>query len=107
MEYQKIIDFLDNKQNKPSRFRIGNLVEMIDESRGTYNNDNQIKFKMSIIRSNLYDYSDAYILASRTIKTDWKEDNNSENKKMEEIKEQYLKIVRHLLSAWVILLILK
>ena len=32
MEYQKIIDFLDNKQNKPFRFRIGNLVEMIDES---------------------------------------------------------------------------
>ena len=70
MEYQKIIDFLDNKQNKPSRFRIRNLVEMINESRGTYNNDNQIKFKMSIIRSNLYNYSDGYILASRTIKTD-------------------------------------
>ena len=41
---------------------------MIDESRGTYSKDNQIKYKMSIIRSNLYDYSDAYILASRTIK---------------------------------------
>ena len=69
MEYKKIIDFLDNKLNKLSKFRIGNLVEMIDESRGTYNKDNQIKYKMSIIRSNLYDYSDAYILASRTIKT--------------------------------------
>ena len=41
---------------------------MSDESRGTFNKDNQIKFKTSIIRSILYDYSDTYKLSvSETI----------------------------------------
>ena len=37
------------------------------ESRGTYDVSNQIKFKTSMIRSNLCDYSYAYILVSGTI----------------------------------------
>ena len=41
---------------------------MSDESRGTFNKDNQIKFKTSMIRSILYDYSDTYKLSvSETI----------------------------------------
>ena len=32
-----------------------------------YKASSQIKFKTSMIRSNLYDYSDAYILVSGTI----------------------------------------
>ena len=68
MEYQKIIKLLDNTQNEPSKFR--NWVEINDESRGTYKVCNQIKFKTSMIRSNLCDYSDAYIPASGTITID-------------------------------------
>ena len=44
-----------------------NWVEIIDESRGTYNESNQIKFKTSMIRSNLCDYNDAYIHVKGTI----------------------------------------
>ena len=33
-----------------------------DKSRVTYNTNSQIKFKTSMIKSSLYDYSDAYIL---------------------------------------------
>ena len=43
---------------------------MSDESRGDYNNDhenNNVKFKTSVIRSGLCDYSDAYILVKGTI----------------------------------------
>ena len=52
--------------NQPSKFRTRNWVEINDSSRGNYDNSN-IKLKKSMIRSNLCDYSDAYILVSRTI----------------------------------------
>ena len=67
MEYQKIINLLENISNQPSKFRTKNWVEVNDESHGTYNVDNQIKFKTSILRSSLCDYSDAYILVSAAI----------------------------------------
>ena len=53
-------------QNEPSKFRTRNWVEINDKSRGTYKASNQIKFKMSMMRSNLCDYSDAYILVTGT-----------------------------------------
>ena len=42
-------------------------VDINDKSRGTYEASNQIKFKTSMIRSNLSDYSDAYIVVSGII----------------------------------------
>ena len=65
MEYQKIINILDDTTNQPSKFRTRNWVEINDESRGKY--DSSIKSKTSMIRSDLCDYSDAYILVSETI----------------------------------------
>ena len=63
MEYQKIANLLDdNKSNQPPKFRTKNWVEINDESRGTYNVNSQIKFKTTMLKSNLCDYSDAYIL---------------------------------------------
>ena len=67
MEYQKIANLLDNKTNQPSKFRIRNWVEINDESRGTYN-DSDMKFKTAMIRPNLCDYADVYILVKGTIK---------------------------------------
>ena len=43
MEYQKIINLLDNTSNQPSTLRTKNWVEINDESRGTYNTNSQIK----------------------------------------------------------------
>ena len=37
MEYQKIINLLDNTPNQPTKFRTKNWVEINDDSRGTYN----------------------------------------------------------------------
>ena len=62
MEYQKIANLLDNVSNQPSKFRTRNWVEINDEARGTYSPNKQIKFKTSMLRSSLCDYSDAYIL---------------------------------------------
>ena len=42
-------------------------VEINDEERGKYNTNSQIKFKTSLLRSSLCNYSDAYILVSGTI----------------------------------------
>ena len=55
----KIINWLDDTTNEPSKFRIGNWVEINDESRGMYNKSNQTRFETSIIISNLCDYIDA------------------------------------------------
>ena len=43
------------------------MVEINDESRGAYNVNSQIKFKTTLLKSSLCDYSDAYILVKRTI----------------------------------------
>ena len=68
MEYQKIANLLDDKtSNKPSKFRTKNFVEINDESRGTYNVNSQIKFKTTMLKSSLCDYSDTYILVKGTI----------------------------------------
>ena len=67
MEYQKIANLLNGESNKPSKFRTRNLVEINDEARGTYSPNKQIKFKTSMLRSSLCDYSDAYILVKGNI----------------------------------------
>ena len=58
MEYPKIISLLDGTKNQPSMFRTRKWVEINNESRGTYDNSSN-KFKTSIIRTNLCDFSDA------------------------------------------------
>ena len=67
MEYQKIVNLLNNESNKPSKFRIRNWIEINDESRGTYLVNKQIKFKTPMLRSSLCDYADAYILVKGNI----------------------------------------
>ena len=57
---------LVNASNQPSKFRTRNWVEINDESRGTYTG-NSIKFKTTMLRSNLCDYADAYMLVKGTI----------------------------------------
>ena len=67
MEYQKMINLLDNTPNHLSKFRRKNWVETDDDLRGTYNTNSQIKFKTSRLKSSLCDYSDACILVKGTI----------------------------------------
>ena len=67
MEYQKIINLLDNTSNQPSKFRAIHWVEINYGSRGTYNTNSQIKFNTLMLKSSLCDYSDAYIIVKRII----------------------------------------
>ena len=67
MEYQKTSNLIDDASNQPSKFRTNNWVQINDESRGTHNVNSQIKFKTTMLKSSLCDYSDAYILVKGTI----------------------------------------
>ena len=67
MEYQKIANLLDNVSNRQSKFRTKNWVEINDNATGNYFSTKQIRFKTSMLRSSLYDYSDAYITVKGNI----------------------------------------
>ena len=67
MEYQKIANFLNNESNQPSKSRTINWVEINDEARGEFSPNKQIRFKTAMLRCNLCDYSDAYILVKGNI----------------------------------------
>ena len=65
MEYQKIAILLSDESSKPSKFRTKYWVEINDDVRGVYSPNKQIRFKTSMLRSSLCDYSDAYILVKK------------------------------------------
>ena len=59
MEYQKIINSLDNINNQPSKFRTKTWFEVNNNARETYNSGNKLKLKTTMLRSSLCGYSDA------------------------------------------------
>ena len=67
MEYQKISNLLNEESNQPSKFKTKNWVEINDDARGVYSPNKQIRFKTTMLRSSLCDYSDAYILVKGNI----------------------------------------
>ena len=66
MKYKKDANSLDDVSNQPSKFKTRSWVEINDESRGIYTRDS-IKFKTAMLKSNLCDYADAYIVLNGTI----------------------------------------
>ena len=69
MEFQKIANFLDiNSDNEDlPKFVTKKWIEVYDQSEGNYNVNKEIRIKTSMIRSDLCDYSDAYILVTGNI----------------------------------------
>ena len=66
MEHQKIINLLDN-QTQPSKLITQKWVKMNDKPRGIYSINSNIRFKTTMLKSSLCDYSDAYILVKGAI----------------------------------------
>ena len=65
MEYQKITNLLGTTIDEVPRFITKRWVEVHDQSGSTgdrYKPNKQIRFKTSILRSDLCDYSNAYIV---------------------------------------------
>ena len=67
MEHQKIANLLDSASIKPSKLRTKNWVERNDDIRDAYSPNKQIRFKTTMLRSSLCDYSDAYIVVKGNI----------------------------------------
>ena len=67
MEYQKITNLLSNIPEKVSTFATKKWIDVPNQSGGSYNINKQIRFKISILQSDLCDYSDAYIAIKGTI----------------------------------------
>ena len=69
MEFQKITNFLDiNSDNKDlPKFVTKKWIEVYDQSEGNYDINKEIRIKTSMLRSDLCDFSDAYIVVKGTI----------------------------------------
>ena len=74
METQKIVNLLNDSENKSSKFATRKWYTINDQDNGQYGreneneNDSTIKFEAKVIKLNLSDYSDAYILGTGAIK---------------------------------------
>ena len=70
MEYQNITNLLDTTSDNILRFITKKWLEVHDESGSAEDRNKpskQIRFKTSMLRSDLYDFSDAYIVVKGTI----------------------------------------
>ena len=74
---------LDNTPNESSQFRTKNGVKINYDVRGMYNTNSQIKFKTSMLKSSLCDYSDTYILVKGTTSIAEQEGDNPNNNNKE------------------------
>ena len=74
MEFQKIVNFLDTTSDDKDlpRFVTKKWIEVYDQSGGNYNVNKEIRIKTSMLRSDLCDFSDAYIVLKGNIIVDKK-----------------------------------
>ena len=66
MEYDKINNLLDSESENLFKFVTRQYVK-VNSLSNTYNENKSIRFKTPILRSDLCNYSDAYILVKGTI----------------------------------------
>ena len=70
MEYQKIINLLDTTSDNVPRFITKKWIEVHDQSGSAEDRQKpskQIRFKTSMLRSDLCDFSDTYTVVKETI----------------------------------------
>ena len=69
MELKKIVNFLDTiSDNKDQlKFVTKKWVEVYDQSQENYNPNKEIRIKTSMLRSDLCDFNDAYIVVKGNI----------------------------------------
>ena len=115
MEFQKFTNFLDiTSDNKDlPKFVTKKWIEVYDQSEGNYNVNKEIRIKTSMLRSDLCDFNDAYIVVKGNITVNEKTftandfkapnntadnataTNNTNNNAFGE-KNWFLKIIHHL-----------
>ena len=78
MEYNKINNLLGSESENLSKFVTKEYVR-VNSLSNTYNENKSIRFKTPMLRSDLCDYADAYILVNGTITVTANGDNNNAN----------------------------
>ena len=84
MEYQKTIKGLGNIPDKAPKCITKKWIEFYHQSGNAndrYKESKQIRFKISMLQADLYDYSDAYIVVKGTISVT-RPNNNAYGKKL-------------------------
>ena len=82
MEFQKIVNFLDttsDDKDLPS-FVTKKWIEVYDQWEKIYNVNKEIRIKTSMLRSDLCDFSDAYIVVKGDIALKGNNNTNKRNK---------------------------
>ena len=84
MEFHKIVNFLDKTSDDKDlpRFINKNWIEVYDQSEGNYNVNREIRIKTSMLRSDLCEFSDAYIVVKGDITLEGDNDANKRNKNL-------------------------
>ena len=69
MEFHKIENFLDTTSDNKDlqKFVTKKWIEVYDQSSGYYNVNKESRIKTSMVRSDLCDFSDAYIVVKGNI----------------------------------------
>ena len=84
MEFQKIVNFLDTTSDDKDlpRFVTKKWIEVYDQSEKNCSPNKEIRIKTSMLRSDLCDFSDAYIVVEGTITLKGDNDANKQNKNL-------------------------
>ena len=69
MEFQKIVNFLDTTFDDKDlpRFVTKKWIEVYNQSEENYNDNKEIRMETSMLRSDLCDFNDAYVVVKGDI----------------------------------------
>ena len=106
MEFQKLVNWLDTTSDEKDlpRFITKKQIEVYDESEKNYNTNKKIRIKTPMLRLDLCDFSDAYIVIKGDITVT--EPDNAK-KKNKQTKVLHLKTMHHLSTAFQKLMVYK
>ena len=84
MEFQKIINLLDITSDDKDlpRYVTKKWIEVYDQSEKNYNPNKEIRIKTPMLRSDLCDFSDAYIVVKGDITVEGNNNANKRNKNL-------------------------
>ena len=80
MEFQKFVNLLDTTSDNKDLPKYVTKKWLNDQSETNYNVDKEIRIKTSMLRSDLCDFSDAYIVVKGDITTVINPDNAKKKK---------------------------
>ena len=82
MEYQKIINLLGNIPDNIPRYITKKWVEIYVQSGGTYNVNKEVRCKTPMLRSDLCDFNETYIVVTGKVTVTNPNNNNTYDKKL-------------------------